>query len=91
MSFVREHFPALTEDYERRFATADFADGVYRRRMETLVRQVCRKHGLAERSTDALLTRDVGKIPLKRVVVEAPKKSPVAVRRPDEPQARLFA
>jgi DNA repair photolyase len=91
MSFVREHFPALTTDYERRFATADLADATYRRRMETLVRQVCRKHGLAERSTDALLTRDVGKIQAKRVVVEAPKKSPAAVRRPDEPQARLFA
>jgi DNA repair photolyase len=91
MSFVREHFPTLVSDYERRFATADFADATYRRRMETLVRQMCRKHGLGERSSDALLTRNVGAIPLKRMVVEAPKKSPVAVRRADEPQARLFA
>jgi DNA repair photolyase len=91
MSFVREHFPALTADYERRFATADFADATYRRRMETLVRQVCRKHGLAERSTDALLTRDVGEAGAKKEAVAVPKKSPVAVRRPDEPQAMLFA
>ena len=59
LSFVREHFPHLTGEYDRRFATADFADGAYRRQMAALLTKVCRKHGLAERSTDALLTRDV--------------------------------
>ena len=33
MSFVREHFPHLVGDYDRRFANADFADGPYRRQM----------------------------------------------------------
>ena len=60
LSFVREHFPHLTGEYARRFATADFADGAYRRQMAARLRQACTKYGLAERSTDALLTRDVG-------------------------------
>ena len=60
MSFVREHFPHLTGDYDRRFARADFADGPYRRQMAATLRRVCRRYGLPERSTDALLTRDVG-------------------------------
>lgn len=60
LSFVREHFPHLTGDYDRRFANADFADGTYRREMVAVLQRVCRRHGLAPRSTDALLTRDVG-------------------------------
>ena len=60
MSFVREHFPYLAGDYDRRFATADFADGPYRRQMAATLARVCRQHGLAPRSTDALVTRDVG-------------------------------
>ncbi len=60
LSFVREHFPHLLGEYERRFATTDFADGAYRRQMAGIVDRVCRKHGLPERSTDALLTRDAG-------------------------------
>ena len=63
LSFVREHFPELSGDYDRRFATADFADGVYRRQMGAILHRICRRHGLAERSTDALLTRDVGASP----------------------------
>jgi DNA repair photolyase len=59
LSFVREHFPHLAEDYARRYATEDFADRAYRQRMESVIRQLCRKHGLGERSSDALLTRDV--------------------------------
>ncbi len=60
MSFVREHFPHLAGDYDRRFATQDFADGAYRRRMAEVLRKVCERHGLSPRSTDALVTRDVG-------------------------------
>ena len=57
LSFVREHFPALSADYERRFATLDFADGGYRKKMAALVKKTCKEFGLGERSTDALLTR----------------------------------
>jgi DNA repair photolyase len=59
-SFLREHFPALIPEYESRFSSRDFADQAYTRQMAERVRAVCRKHGLSPRSTDALLTRDVG-------------------------------
>lgn len=60
LSFVREHFPHLVRDYETRFATDDFATPAYRRQLAALVETACRNHGLQRRSTDALLTRDVG-------------------------------
>jgi DNA repair photolyase len=85
LSFVREHFPHLAADYERRYATADFVDNAYRNRMATMMRQLCRRHGLGERSSDALLTRDVYTAPA------AEKKAPAAVPRPSSPQALLFA
>ncbi len=58
--FVEEHFPKLKKDYAARFATDDFAAGPYRRELAERVAKICRKHGLAARSSDALLTRDVG-------------------------------
>jgi DNA repair photolyase len=85
LSFVREHFPALVPDYERRFATADFADSAYRNRMALLVRQLCRKHNLGERSSDALLTRDVYNPP------PAERKGPTKANPIQPAQAQLFA
>ncbi len=82
LSFVREHFPHLAGDYDRRFATADFADGAYRRQMAATLHRVCERHGLAQRSTDALLTRDVGALAGKLA-----KHSPGRI----ELQQRLFA
>ena len=58
----------------------DFADPAYRRKMALLVKRVCQKHGLGERSSDALLTKDIGKL----------RKTPASVVVP-EPQALLFA
>jgi DNA repair photolyase len=60
MSFVREHFPHLAEDYTKRFARADFVDAKYREAVTERVQAVCRKHGLARRSTDALLSNALG-------------------------------
>lgn len=60
LSFVREHFPFLEAEYTARFAHAEFAARPYRDEMERMVRRACEKHGIPERSTDALLTRDVG-------------------------------
>ncbi len=60
LSFVREHFPALEAEYAARFAHAEFASRPYRQQMSALVAAACRRHGLPERSTDALLTRDAG-------------------------------
>lgn len=82
LSFVREHFPALVGEYERRFATMDFADGSYRREIAERLRQVCARHKLAERSTDALLTRDIG---------ATGKKLPVRVPLGPSRQGQLFA
>ena len=60
LSFVREHFPSLVGDYEKRFGSADFATEAYRIEMAELVAKVCRRYGLRPRSQDALLTRDGG-------------------------------
>ncbi len=58
--FVREHFPHLQVAYLERFRTMDFADRPYRERLNALVQLSCRRHGLTERLTDTLLTRDAG-------------------------------
>ena len=60
LSFVREHFPALEAEYAARFAHAEFASRPYRQNMAALVAGACRRYGIPERSTDALLTRDTG-------------------------------
>ena len=81
MSFVREHFPHLAGDYDRRFATADFADAAYRRQTAALLLRLCQRHGLTQRSTDALLTRSYDN-PGKKLAQPAPA---------NEAQHRLFA
>jgi DNA repair photolyase len=68
LSFVREHFPNLVGDYLERFAAGqEFADKPYRDHLRTLVQTACRKYGLRPRSTDALLTRDIGRPRPQRV------------------------
>ncbi len=82
LSFVREHFPHLAGEYAERFANMDFADAPYRGRLALMVKLACRKHGLSERSTDALLTTDAGAV----------RRGPTGVRPPvNEAQQRLFA
>lgn len=58
--FVRDHFPHLQVTYLERFRDMDFADRPYRERLNALVKASCRRHGLRERLTDTLLTRDAG-------------------------------
>jgi DNA repair photolyase len=60
LAFVREHFPALVKDYETRFGSADFAAPAYAKLLADRVERACRRYGLRQRSTDALLTRDTG-------------------------------
>ena len=81
LSFVREHFAHLAADYEQRFAQTAFAEAPYRRQLEQQVSRACRQHGLAPRSSDALLTRDVG----------SPRKPPAGAPRPLQTQTLLFA
>ena len=58
--FIEEHFPELKADYSARFAENDFATKYYRSELAERVRRACRKYSLAARSSDALLTRNVG-------------------------------
>lgn len=60
LQFVEENFPELKGEYAARFAKDDFAAEHYRRQLAERVARVCRKHRLATRSSDTLLTRDVG-------------------------------
>ena len=86
LSFVREHFPALIGEYERFYAKADFAGTDYRNAMAARVRQICRKHHLGERSTDALLTRVTN-----RDRYTETKKPPITALPAEPAQTRLFA
>jgi len=45
-------------DYEKRFATADFAAPVYRRELSATVKDACRRYGLRYRSDDTSVTLD---------------------------------
>jgi len=83
LSFVRVHFPHLLPDYIQRFAVADFIDAPYRNRLSTTLRQLCRKHNLPQRSTDALLTRDT--------TPTLSTRKPPTKARPQGPQTNLFA
>jgi DNA repair photolyase len=92
MSFVREHFPHLVEDYTKRFAKADFVSAEYREAMTDRLRTACRKHGLARRSTAALLSNALG----PQVAGAVGRKSPQPARTagfsaPEPAQGSLFA
>ncbi len=92
MSFVREHFPHLLDDYRKRFAKADFVDTEYRERVSEIVRTACRKHGLSRRSTDALLSNALG----SQAGGALGRKSPQPARTsgfaaPEPAQGSLFA
>ena len=95
LSFVREHFPDLIEDYERRFGTADFAAPPYRRQIAQAVARSCRRYGLRQRSNDALLTREYNARPqpgLRHtgILDELPRKPPHAAAA-ERTQRSLFA
>jgi DNA repair photolyase len=60
LDFVHEHFPALDASYARRYADAAFVSKAYQKRVSDMVQAVIRKHGLARRFSDTLLTRDTG-------------------------------
>ncbi len=60
LEFIREHFPHLEKLYRERFDSAAFVPKAYYERTQELLRAACKKHGLAERSGDALLTHALG-------------------------------
>ncbi|HEY0786335.1 MAG TPA: radical SAM protein, partial [Acidobacteriaceae bacterium] len=61
LDFIREHYPALVASYAARYDADAFVGKAYADRLAQLVRAVVQKHGLEGRSTDAVLTRDVGR------------------------------
>jgi DNA repair photolyase len=87
LAFVREHFPKLESLYRFRFEGRDFVAAGYRKRIQSLVESVTRKHGLNRRRTDALLTRDVGEAPRKdwsgQVEFWPERKAPKRTLNPD--------
>ena len=85
LSFVREHFPALVDDYAKRFATKDFADATYRRKMESMVKRICLKHNIGERFTGTSLAEDTVAEP------DAPRKAPASAAPLHHTQSLLFA
>jgi DNA repair photolyase len=92
MSFVREHFPHLVEDYTKRFAKADFVSVEYRETMAERLRTVCRKHGLARRSTAALLSNALGSQVAGALGRKAPQPARTAgFAAPEPAQGSLFA
>ncbi len=78
LAFVEEHFPALLPEYESLFRQEAFAGRGERERLAQIVDAACAKYSLPQRSSDALLTRDVG-----RGYPPAPVRTEV--------QGRLFA
>jgi DNA repair photolyase len=91
MSFVREHFPHLVDDYTKRFARADFVDATYREAVTERVRAACRKHGLARRSTDALLSNALGSQAAGALARKSPQPARTAgFASPESAQGTLF-
>jgi len=87
MEFVREQFPDLAPEYARRYAHADFADTAYKKQMQTLVKAVCKKHGIGERDKEAMRT---GISEAEEAAGE--RKGPATVRpTPVQEQQLLFA
>ena len=85
MEFVREHFPALVPEYARRYAHADFADAAYKKQMSALVKSVCKKYGIGERSSEPLAAR------ADQSDTETEERKRPARAAMNEPQALLFA
>ncbi|HUZ97633.1 MAG TPA: radical SAM protein [Edaphobacter sp.] len=54
LSFVREHFPSLVDDYAKRFDHADFAAPAYRQKLALMLEQARHLHGLSRRPLDVL-------------------------------------
>ena len=63
LGFIREQYPELEASYVSRYDANAFVGKEYGARIRELVRTVVRKHGLAERRGDAILTRDLGMDP----------------------------
>jgi DNA repair photolyase len=89
LRFVREHFPELVKDYEKRYGSADFVTTSYSRQLARNVQRACIRYGLHQRSHDALVTRD-GESDPGFGSADDPRRIP-PVRTAESIQQRLFA
>lgn len=90
LSFVREHYPALVPDYERRFAHNDFAAKPYAAHLSRLVAQARERHGLDRRWRPV----DNPQTPEEQAASHdprpyAPERSDSAKRKPPSPDHNL--
>jgi DNA repair photolyase len=83
--FLREHFPQLVPDYEKRFRTAEFAASDYRRELSTTVKDACRRYGLQSGIADSTsAARSV-------LQVQSTSERKLPARAGSMDQQRLFA
>jgi DNA repair photolyase len=85
MQFVREQFPDLAPEYGRRYAHADFADVTYKKKMQAVVRSVCKKHGIGQRNKEDMRTG------ISEAEAAERKGPATAHSRPAQEQQVLFA
>jgi DNA repair photolyase len=84
LSFVREHFPALIPEYERRFAHADFASKSYTQHLRHIVSNARKRHGLDRHwreDYDDLMVRTEAILPFTQSALGDARKDP----RPQAP------
>jgi len=63
--FLRQHFPELVPEYNKRFGKADFAAPEYRRELSVTVKDACRRYGLRHRLDEEAVTLDGRKKPAR--------------------------
>jgi len=66
--FLREYFPKLLPEYDKRFGKAEFAAPEYRRELSVTVKDACRRYGLRHKSDDEAMTLDGRKKPTRAMV-----------------------
>jgi DNA repair photolyase len=94
LAFMRENYPELAVSYEARYAADAFVGKAYATRIRDMVRTVARRHGLRERTMDAILTRDAGSevrpgLPAQASLWSEPGRRPAA--RAYQPHEQDFA
>ena len=79
--FLADEFPRLSAGYAERYRTDAFVGPAYASRIRALVASTARRHGLAHRSMDAILTREPQAAPPKKAPAQAslwPQAEPVS-------------
>ncbi len=80
LSFVREHFPSLVADYNRRYGHADFVSSAYRNEIATRVTRICRRYNLNRRTVGDMMTS--APQPTAALPVAPPRKPPTSAAEP---------